>query len=473
MKKGFSRNNSIMGLTFEGGTLSAVEIHGAGDKWEVRHSLRAPLSQNILTGNSELVGAEIRKHMESAGIRERHCVVCIPLSWGYFLQLELPEGLSNQDRENYIRIQAERAFPFNPEDLILSISYSKTGEEGARATAAAVPVQHIEVLQKALKSAGLHPRSMTLGICCLAQLANKSRDMALVFHGEGVDAAIFRDGVPVCIRSFSDAVIDDNEGVSIDDETLIRELRITLGSLPSVIRKDVDTLSLYGDPLVEEIYMEENIKSFSELGLKVKKEDLTIYGMDHDSAISLYAYVNAINHLSGKSPCFEFLKPSLGRIRKIMGRVSARRFFWLAITSAALVLILFCAFFIQYQYLAHLERRWKNMEEGVKEVESLKERIKKNQPWHDDAIHSLSLLKDITGAFPERGDVWVKTLEIRNLSEVQFTGEARNNRVWLEMLSKLRKLSSVKDLKVLQVKEGEGLIQFSIKFVWKGISNGY
>ena len=112
------------------------------------------------------------------------------------------------------------------------------------------------------------------------------------------------------------------------------------------------------------------------------------------------------------------------------------------------------------------------MEADVKEVEVIKKNLKKYRPWHEDTIHSLTLLRDITGAFPEKGDVWVKTLEIRNLQEVQFTGEARNNRVWLEMFSKLRQIPSIEDLKVLQVKEGERLIQFSIKFVWKGTSHG-
>lgn len=460
-------------MAFEDGMLTAMEIHGAQDKWEVKGSLREPLSQNILTGNADLVGAEIRKHLENAGIRERRCVVCIPLSWSYFLHLDLPEGLPEQDRESYIRLQAEREFPFNPEDLILSISYFNALGGRYHATVAAAPVQHIEMLQKALKAAGLHPRSVTLGITSVVNLENTRHDMAIVFHGYGVDMGILQDGIPVCIRSLTDAVSMDDEDASFDGETLIRELRITLGSLPPEIRKGVDTLSFFGNPLPEEVLMEDLIKSFSRLGIKAKRGNKIIHGMNLNSAASPYAFAAAINHLSGKSPCFELLQPSLGRIRKIMGRVSARRFFWLAVASASVFLVICCAFFIQYQYMASLERKWKTMEPGVKEVESLQEKLKKYRPWNEDAIYSLSLLRDMTGAFPEKGDVWVKTLEIRNLSEVQFTGEARNNRVWLEMLAKLRKISSVEDLKVLQVKEGEGIIQFSIKFIWKGISNGY
>lgn len=470
--KRFSNNISMLGLTFEGGMLTAMEIRGAQDHWELKNSLREPLSQNILTGNAELVGAEIRKHLENAGIRERRCVVCIPLSWSYFLHLELPEGLSDQDRESYIRLQAEREFPFNPEDLILSISFLNTSEGKNHATVAAVSLQHIHVLQKALNAAKLKPRSMTLGITSLVNLKDTHNNIVLVFHRDGVDMGIIKDGIPVCIRSFTNADSTENEGVSVETDTLIRELRITLGSLPAEIRKGIDTLSFIGDSMPEKALRDNVMKFFSRLGIEEKSGETKIQGIDVNKVVSPYALAATINQLTRKSACLEFLPPSTGRIKKILGRVSARRFFWLAFAAATVIFFICCAFFIQYRYLASLDHKWKIMEPDVKEVEVLKENLKKYRPWYDDTIHGLSLLRDMTKAFPEKGDVWVKTLEIRNLQEVQFSGEARNNRVWLEMFSKLRQISSIEDLKVLQVKEGEGFIQFSIKFVWKGTSNG-
>ncbi|MBN1903324.1 pilus assembly protein PilM [Candidatus Sumerlaeota bacterium] len=472
MKLGITKHNSLLGITIEGGILSVVEIASERDKWEVIRSLREPLSQNILSGNPELVGAEIRKHLDNAGIREKYCVVCLPLSWVYSLQLELPPELSEQDRDSYIHLQAERGFPFAPEDLILSISHFRNTEGKDRATLSAAPVQHIRNLQKVLKAAGLNPKSMTLGVSSLAKFSNASREMSLLYHSDGIDMGIFIDGSPISMRSFSGAVHNDENSVAIDTGSLIRELRITLGSLPSEIRKGINAITIYSDHPGEDILLEDEIKAISRLGMKVKMDETTFQGMKMKAGVSPCAFAAARNHISGKPPDFEFLQPTQGRIKKIMGRVSARRFFWLAISSATVVFLIFLASFIQYQYLASLRRKWKIMEPEVKKVEFLKDQLRKYRPWHDDSVHSLTLLRDITSSFPERGDVWVKSLEIRNLSEAQFSGEARNNKAWLETLSKLRKNSTIEDLKVLQVKEGEGLIQFSVKFIWKGLSNG-
>jgi hypothetical protein len=58
------------------------------------------------------------------------------------------------------------------------------------------------------------------------------------------------------------------------------------------------------------------------------------------------------------------------------------------------------------------------------------------------------------------------------MSEVQFSGEARNNKVWLNTLGKLGQVTAIIDLKVVQVRESEGRVQFTIRLQWGGVSDG-
>jgi hypothetical protein len=52
-------------------------------------------------------------------------------------------------------------------------------------------------------------------------------------------------------------------------------------------------------------------------------------------------------------------------------------------------------------------------------------KIKQYRPWYDESARSLSILRQLTQAFPEDGVVTAKTLEIREANLVTCTGTAR------------------------------------------------
>ncbi len=75
------RPSSALGLTFDGNRLEVVALRRTNGSFQLQKTLVAPLALSPLTGDPELVGREIRNHLEQAGIREHRCVVGLPLSW--------------------------------------------------------------------------------------------------------------------------------------------------------------------------------------------------------------------------------------------------------------------------------------------------------------------------------------------------------------------------------------------------------
>jgi hypothetical protein len=171
-----------------------------------------------------------------------------------------------------------------------------------------------------------------------------------------------------------------------------------------------------------------------------------------------------MDHLWGRSNGFEFLPPAVGRLEKIIGHISSRSIFWLIGAGVAIIFIVAGVFMIQAYILRSYQNEWAAMEPDVKEVTMLQDKLRKYRPWHDSEIRSLAILKEMTKAFPEEGNVWVKSVEIRNMSSLQVSGEAKNERVWLEMLGKMRVNPIITNLKVSQVKEGNGILQFTMSF---------
>ena len=101
---------SLLGLSLDGSRLDGVVLRRTNGSLRVQQSFSAVLSLDPLTAAPELVGREIRNHLEAAGIRERHCAVCLPLKWVLTVSTELPP-LPEADAASLLQIEAERGFP--------------------------------------------------------------------------------------------------------------------------------------------------------------------------------------------------------------------------------------------------------------------------------------------------------------------------------------------------------------------------
>lgn len=464
MKAKSQKNSSILALTFEGSMMTAMELRRRDERCEVVGRLREPLSQDILTGNPDLIGAEIRKLLEDAGIREKRCVLSLPLSWVYIIHQEIPDVLPETDVDNYIRLQVEKKLPFSPEDVVLSLVRFEAPSDGRCATIACVPVQHVQTLEKIMKAARLQLSSMTLGIASLPGPGDAGFRITLLAHEDGIDLVIGRNENALYIRSFPGAVSMEKEEHFIDADMIVRELRITLGRLTEDVRREVKFYSILGDGCPVDIFSEELALPFSHLGLEAEKKRFVHHSIVLNDLPAPHACAAAMDHLWGRSNGFEFLPPAVGRLEKIIGHISSRSIFWLIGAGVAIIFIVAGVFMIQAYILRSYQKEWAAMEPDVKEVTMLQDKLRKYRPWHDSEIRSLAILKEMTKAFPEEGNVWVKSVEIRNMSSLQVSGEAKNERVWLEMLGKMRVNPVITNLKVSQVKEGVEVLQFTMSF---------
>ena len=82
--------SSVLGLALTGSRLEGVVLRRSNGSLRVQKTFAASLALNPLTGDPELVGREIRNHLEQAGVRERRRAVCIPLGWALVLQTKVP-----------------------------------------------------------------------------------------------------------------------------------------------------------------------------------------------------------------------------------------------------------------------------------------------------------------------------------------------------------------------------------------------
>ena len=470
-----SRNNrqpgaALLGLAFDAGRLEGVALRRTNGAVEVKKTLSISLSLDPLTDAPELVGREIRKGLDAAEIRERRCAVCIPLNWALTLTTKLPD-LPEADLDSFLQIEAERGFPYGPDALMLSCSRYRTPGGEPYATLVAIPRDHVTRLEAALEAAQLRPVSFSLGVAALQRAEAESSDgvLALAPGESSIGLQISCGGGVAVLRTVEGAFELEGGESQLQADQVAREVRITLGQLPSDVREAVRRVRIFGRSDTADELAEQLGPRLEALGIKVeqvKQYPPDEFGLQIAAGTAVTPALSlAVRHLSAQAPTFEFLPPKVSAWQQLAERYSSGKLAQAGAAAGGIALLVVLAFFIQQVQLLYWQAKWARMKTRVTELEDTQQQIKKFRPWFDDSCRSLSVLRRLTEAFPEDGTVSAKTVEMREPATVTCSGTARDNAALLKTLDKLRGAKEVANVHIEQTR-GAAPMQFTFDFQW-------
>ncbi|MCD6287604.1 MAG: hypothetical protein J7M12_00675 [Candidatus Hydrogenedentes bacterium] len=465
-----SRHSTLLSIVLDGKRMAAVVDRRVGRTVKIRQTARVPLSLDPLSDDPQLVGREIRNRLDEAGIRKKRCVICVPLNWALILNVQMPDTvaeLTEQDIESFISVQAEREFPFAPEDLSISVSRYSVPDGGSWSTLTAIPVNHLTVLDRVMKEARLKPVSMTLGISSLVDHKNDDGRISLFIGEQNLDLVVVAGGGIVTLRSLDEAVNSDQDDETVDVELVARQLRITLGQMPETLSRTVRSVCVYGvEPRVDEL-VDSLRQSFATQDIPVERGLVPNVDMNgSDPLCSPVAAAAAARLLLGAESSLEFMPPHVSMIKRVAGRVTSRATLWLATATCFIAIAIGGMFLLQHIKLSRLETYWAGIEPTVKEARAIQEKIKAFRPWFDDSPQTLMIARKLTEAFPEQGTVWVKSISMKNdLTEISCTGYARDDAGWMDVLDRLRDTAGIKNMQVINV-QGDSPLRFTFIFEW-------
>ena len=292
-------------------------------------------------------------------------------------------------------------------------------------------------------------------------IVGESRVETLVSVGGGI----------VALRSFDNVADLEGSVRRISCESIVRELRITIGQLPDAVRDAVGSLRIFGAPSFAG-QLADGLRRWAEhasINVEVVGQHHGVEaGIRIDGASRVSCALSlAATHLSDQSSDLEFLPPKPTVWQQFSERYAGKRLAYGGTAAGAVAAIVILLLIFQQVRLSRLEGRWAGMIEQVDELQEMQDRIRSFRSWYDPNPTSLEVLKQVTLAFPEEGTVTTKTLEIRNRSTVNVTGIATDNSALLDTLNALRDAPTVGDLKVDQIR-GRSPMQFTFNFQWKG-----
>lgn len=464
---------SLLGLALDGDRLDGVVVKRHNGSLQATQRFTVTLTLDPLADDVELVGREILNHLQAAGVRERRCVLALPLKWALAAHVALPK-LAEADIAGFLKLEAERGFPTDVATLQVATSRMTSASGEQYATFIGIPRSHVERLDQALRAARLKPLSFSLGIAALQPPSAPGSNgvMALVIDNNQIGLQISCAGGVAALRALEGAVDSESDQPVPQGEFLAREARITLGQLPAGLRDPVKRIRVFGSRSQAQHLADEIRGRFEPGGMSVEavaayppnEFDRTIPPETPVSA----AFSLAARQLAGQGPLFEFLPPKVSAWEQVTSKYASGKLRTAAIAAAAVVLVFGGAFAVQQWRLARLRSQWAGMSPKVKELTDLQDQIQKYRPWYDESFRYLGVLRSLTTAFPEDGSVTAKTLEIRELPEahdvsvVSCSGNAANYSALQRTVHQLGALRGITELNVPT--RGKTPIQFTFDF---------
>jgi hypothetical protein len=467
--------SALLGLSLDGSRLQGIVLRRSNGSLQVLQQFSVALSLDPLTNDAELVGREILNHLQAANIRERHCVVALPLKWALAAHTQIPK-LSAADIPDFLQIEAERGFPTDVATLQVATS-RLTGASGEEhATFIGMPKSHVERLEQVLRAAKLKPVSFSLGIIALqpARTAESTGVLSLVLSEHHVGLQITCGGGVAALRALEGAMESESVERLLHGELIAREARITLGQLPADLRESVKLIRIFGPRDQAERLAAEIRPRFEPVGMKV--EIVSVYQpgefgktLPADTKVSA-ALSLAARQLVGRTDPFEFLPPKISAWQRMTSRYAPGRLRKLGAAAAFVLLVVIGLFVYQQVQLVLLRSKWRDMSAEVRQLEDTSQKIVQYRPWFDRTFQTLRLMKDLATAFPEDGSVTAKMLEFRDMNTVSCSGTADNYNALLRTMQALgntnavgsNTISGVYNLSVQT--RGKAPMQFTLNF---------
>jgi hypothetical protein len=484
---------TLLGLALDGSKLDGVVLKHANGSLAVLQKFSVTLALDPLTAAPELVGREIRNQLDAAGVRERNCVVGVPLKWVLTAQTELPP-LAEADAKSLLQMEAERGFHSDVATLQISDSRSPLADGKKNVLLAGIPNTHLAALEKILAAAKLKPVSFTPAISALQpavqspkskvqsltaspsqtldigqQTLESSGVLALAIGERNVSLQISAGGGVVALRSLAGTVEDEAGRRTLHADVVARETRITLGQLPDALRDAVKSIRVFGprelaQPLADELELR-----FEPLGLQV--EFISAYAPDEFGAtlpagVPLSAAFSlAARFLLEQKPAFEFLPPKPTFLEQLASKYSSGRLRTTGAVAAGIAAVILGLFLFQQIELWHYRSQWSRIAVKVGELQAIQDNIRQYRPWYDGTFPNLAILRQLTLAFPEDGSVTAKNIEVQNGNTVTCSGTASDYASLLAMQSRLRAADGVNDVKLEQIR-GKAPMQFVFAFTF-------
>lgn len=173
MLRGFgaAKTSQVLGIDISSTTVKLLELSQSGDRYRVESYAVAPLPPEAVVEKNvnqvEIVGGLIRELVNRSKTRAQHAVAAVAGSAVIIKTIPMPAGLSGEDLEAQLTVEADQYIPYPVEEVALD--FEELGpvvgrDDQVNVLLAACRQETIESRVEAIEVAGLTPAVMDVEI---------------------------------------------------------------------------------------------------------------------------------------------------------------------------------------------------------------------------------------------------------------------------------------------------------------------
>jgi hypothetical protein len=492
--KGFG-GNKFLGLAVGERGVTACEL------WRAGGAVSANCAEFVYPGgvpadDPAALGGALRDFLREHRLGARRAVVGLPLKWAVVKPKEIPPS-SPAALADMLRLQAERDFAMEPQDLVLEYAGEASATAAGTVLLVAVPRKRLDFVTKMAEAAGLAVEAVTLSSIALAEATGRlsNGEGAILHVASGTaELAVQHRGHPRVLRHLRAPVgasaagtAEAPAGIEAPDAragagatppappltspspgaprdpaaALTLELRQVLSLMPQNGTIGSGELVLWdgvglGDaPRVwsDAIGLPVRERSLDSLGVTLANNGTHAGAAFAPPGAGRFAPAAALGLLAlGRGR----IRPDLLNSRLVEKKKSraAKPLVWAVVVgSVALFAVAYAAYDLtaQRREVESLKGQLVELQPRLKTGEATIARVTFAQRWQEQDPKFLACLRNLTNVFPDEGQVWANRLTLgddgRGTMEVQATDYDLAD----ASLQRLQKDGHFKEVKVVTI----------------------
>jgi hypothetical protein len=439
---------------------------------QIKRSGTWPLSDPGLA-HAESLGQDLHGFLRKQHLWAKSAVVGVPAKWVVGKSITLPPT-SNANSKSVLEMQAEQAFSLNFHDLVFDYSGQISSTDTNTVLLVAMQRQRLERIKTLLKSAGLQCSSVTPSAAAMAVLSGgSSRSSCGVFaQNSHCEYCLCKAGsiqeikhVPMALNENSPDILSTEiqrllmlSGV---DRSPADPMQVILWSDDSEPKRSIERLT---ERLGPEIQVIDGRTAL----MASKRVYLDNSPAQYDMAMNLILAQEQVD-----LPMIDFLNSHIGVVKKT---THSRTIAWALFIGMVLMAGLGSLYWGYRQdslAIAGYEQLLLDNETIISAAQAVKQKVSQASGWYAGRPTYLDCLLAVTEAFPERGDIWVKTLSLDENGRGAVTGDAINNISVLKVCDALEQSNRFKDVQrhINDIGGNSGGVTYTIRFQYLKVSD--
>lgn len=447
----------ILGLAMEDGAVVAAEIHVAGQKAELLRTAEFAVPDGMSVSEPQPMGRALRDFLREHDFSARSAVIGVPARWLLAAEKVFPPA-APEALARMARLEAERTFVTDVEDLLVDYADGVDSEKGPRLLLIAIERQKVDQLRAMAESAGLRPRAIvptSLAFAAALPPAPSSGALLMlrpdraeiVVHAGSRFRTIRHLTLPSLTAERAAGTVSAEWKRTLSDGVLRLAALMPqdqsedgLGSValcngrelaPDTVRQIAESL---GTSTVSNVHLTDLP------GVVTTDTDHTGNG-DADR----FAGAAALALAAGRRVTFpvNFLN---SRLQVHSAGRYGRRLTW-AVAAAAAVLVVAAAYLIDWRQkearLADLNDSLATRKPEIETTAGIVERIAQARGWTDLRPQFLEPLRELSLTFPTDARIWVTSLAMRQDPHVGVKGKVTQQKTIGALLDHVRTVTNL------------------------------